>query len=117
LDGVFNTAITTSALCLNEAKTQLPSYLNLLLRDELIAWCSQQEIPLPAVQAKDIKDKTATNTTAILQKIQNVAPPLTPSDNKKGPAVPINKKVSDLILAATSPTNLCQMEPTWHPWF
>eukprot|EP01102_Stenamoeba_stenopodia_P009572 TRINITY_DN2839_c0_g1_i2.p1 TRINITY_DN2839_c0_g1~~TRINITY_DN2839_c0_g1_i2.p1 ORF type:complete len:406 (+),score=107.21 TRINITY_DN2839_c0_g1_i2:627-1844(+) len=117
LDGVFNTVITTSALCLNEAKTQLPSYLHLLLRDELIAWCTQQETPLPAVQAKDIKDKTATNTTAILQKIQNVAPPLTPSDNKKAPAVPINKKVSDLILAATSPTNLCQMDPTWHPWF
>eukprot|EP00955_Chlamydomonas_euryale_P024972 262951-Chlamydomonas_euryale.AAC.2 len=62
-----------------------------------------------------LKALVIVNVRKTLERVRGVAPDVPKEDTL--PTAPVAAGVLDLIEAATHPSNLCRMEPTWHPWF
>ncbi|XP_078376381.1 transformation/transcription domain-associated protein-like isoform X4 [Oculina patagonica] len=114
VNGVMSAAIVSAARCLAEPQFSVQSVLRAVLRDEMIAWHKKKQdethtLPLsnPPTDMDSELLITLVNgaVTAITTRLQNLA------QYEGG-----ETKVTTLIAAATSPDNLCRMDPAWHPW-
>ncbi|XP_068742186.1 transformation/transcription domain-associated protein-like isoform X1 [Montipora capricornis] len=114
VNGVMTAAIVSAARCLAEPHFSVQSILRAVLRDEMIAWHKKKQdethsLPLsnpPTDMDSELLIKLVKGAvTAIMTRLQNLA------QYEGG-----ETKVTTLIAAATSPDNLCRMDPAWHPW-
>jgi len=114
VNGVMTAAIVSAARCLAEPQFSVQSILKAVLRDEMIAWHKKKQdethsLPLsnpPTDMDSELLISLVNGAvTAIMTRLQNLA------QYEGG-----ETKVTTLIAAATSPDNLCRMDPAWHPW-
>lgn len=114
VNGVMTAAMVSAARCLAEPHFSVQSILKAVLRDEIIAWHKKEQdeahtFPLsnPPTDMDSELLITLVNAAvkAITTRLQNLA------QYEGG-----ETKVTTLIAAATSPDNLCRMDPAWHPW-
>lgn len=114
VNGVMSAAIVSAARCLAEPHFSVQSVLRAVLRDEMIAWHKKKQdethsLPLsnpPTDMESELLIALVNGAvTAIMTRLQNLA------QYEGG-----ETKVTTLIAAATSPDNLCRMDPAWHPW-
>jgi phosphatidylinositol kinase/protein kinase (PI-3 family) len=89
----------------------LENYLNLYFRDELVEWVRHEILREKEPYVHQLAQH---NCELTMKKLQNVAPPLQPSHPLT--LVPVNSKITQLIEAAQSKSNLARMDPTWFPW-
>ncbi|XP_074624680.1 transformation/transcription domain-associated protein-like isoform X2 [Acropora palmata] len=114
VNGVMTAAIVSAARCLAEPHFGVQSILRAVLRDEMIAWHKKKQdethsLPLsnpPTDMDSELLIRLVKGAvSAIMTRLQNLA------QYEGG-----ETKVTTLIAAATSPDNLCRMDPAWHPW-
>ncbi|KAL6045043.1 putative transformation/transcription domain-associated protein [Balamuthia mandrillaris] len=137
-EGPYNGVMTAVATCLQDSKRQLQNHLHIFMRDELSAWSKMMMIRLLSSssvssssssssmsyveeqqqRAEALRERVEANTAAVLQRIDYIAPSRKDREKEYPPgASPINEKISQLIKDATSPHNLCRMDPAWLPSF
>lgn len=106
--------MVSAARCLAEPHFSIQSILKAVLRDEIIAWHKKEQdenhafsLSNPPTDMDSELLITLVNAAvnAITTRLQNLA------QYEGG-----ETKVTTLIAAATSPDNLCRMDPAWHPW-
>lgn len=114
VNGVMTAAMVSAARCLAEPHFSIQSILKAVLRDEIIAWHKKEQdenhafsLSNPPTDMDSELLITLVNAAvnAITTRLQNLA------QYEGG-----ETKVTTLIAAATSPDNLCRMDPAWHPW-
>jgi transformation/transcription domain-associated protein len=109
IEGSFIPSMVAASMCFAEAKEQLHNFLNLhTYNNHIMTWWN------------DVKTQESTLSLVLEQvnhmmtRVHSLTPPLQP--DKKLYVLPMYKKVSDLVSAATNPQNLCQMDAVWQPW-
>jgi transformation/transcription domain-associated protein len=103
-EGPLNAAMTALARCLAQPQAQehLRGFLLLYMRDELAG--------------KFSKDTAAANVVMLMQRLVHLGF-FAHGDKQQQQAEDVNKKVCQLLEAATDPNNLAAMDPTWLPPF
>eukprot|EP00958_Prasinococcus_capsulatus_P028070 scaffold6247_cov416-Prasinococcus_capsulatus_cf.AAC.16 len=92
----------------------------MFFRDELLSWSwrrqphSMNAMPPSIVE---LKKKVDGNVQEVMHRAHAVAPEPYPLDAGQMNLGSVQQTACDLVTAATSPERLCQMDPTWHPWF
>merc|ERR1719470_610729 len=99
------------ARCLVQPQFSINSYFKAILKDEMIGWNKKHhdEQNHTSNQSDVDNDALITMVTkasdAVTTRLQNLAI----FENGES-------KVTTLISAASSPDNICRMDPAWHPW-
>ncbi|KAL5286355.1 trrap family protein [Megaselia abdita] len=120
ISGTFSASVVATARCLVQPNFKLPSILQAILRDEIIAVHRKRfKDDKPNVDSNgDITDNTPkidmeniinvvnNNVAAIMSRLNSISY----FDNME------TNKIASLIQAATNPDFLCRMDPAWHPW-
>jgi phosphatidylinositol kinase/protein kinase (PI-3 family) len=79
VDGIFNSVMTATAMCLDQYQDQLKHHLAIFLRDDLIAWQSTDEAAMDQEEEdkqkdtenkKKLKSTVEANTADIIEKIK-----------------------------------------------
>ena len=130
VEGVYVAAFASAAGALagGREKQVLQSQLLLYFHDEVLNWGWRRALGDQVFQpsAEQLHGFAQRNVDTVLKHLDLVTPkaPSPGGGGGKGAAgAPPGKAkhcqqgVSDLVLAASSPKNLCRMDPTWHPWF
>lgn len=124
-DGTLIAAAVAAAMGLQQEKTYLPSLLALFLRDDILTFAQRRlnvkSIAGLTLQPHQIEAAILYNVTGALTRLEKVGPKdsVTPLTIGQGNAVQVanpQNGMRELVLAATSPTNLCKMDPAWMPW-
>lgn len=118
LEGVLVAALVAAGQALQATHSSLPSLLALFLRDDILAFAARRSgarsIAALAQNFKTAQLETCVdhNVSAAGERVAQLGP---------GPGVTAagnpQTGARALVEAATSPANLCRMEPTWQPWF
>lgn len=119
VEGVFMTTMVCAAMALTQNNSNLNACLNLFFRDELLAWASRREsrsyISSNMAHLHAIVDRNATEAIANIKNLCPVVPRNLAENNWELGIV--NRRVKELVEKATNKFNLCNMDPTWHPWY
>jgi len=112
-EGPLHGAMTSVSRCLAhpQAQEHLRGFMHLLMRDELATlWRDKMD-----TRPKSHNATAQANVAAWLQWLTHFQPPsLT---DKKQTSDDVHLKITQLLGAAVSPTNLAAMDPTWLPPF
>lgn len=127
VESVFSAVLSSSAACYARPQAILKPYLELFLREELVAWQSRPPLAVPPGQDKiskeQLQDAVATNVRTVLHRLDHLKHPADEGEAaSKGTAASetlttLCGKVTELIAAASDPEKLKDMPPAWHPWF
>jgi transformation/transcription domain-associated protein len=125
-EGTLIAAAVAAAQGLQQDRSHLPSLLALFLREDILAYAHRRlgvrsiaGLTLPPAQ---VENAIMYNVNQCLMRLEHVGPrasgPAPPGGQLLQPAPPANPQAGmrDLMVVATSPANLCMMEPTWCPW-
>ncbi|KDD71898.1 hypothetical protein H632_c4207p0 [Helicosporidium sp. ATCC 50920] len=118
MEGLVAAAGTAAAQALQEEDSPLGAMLSLFLRDDVLV-CATRRMGLRSVAAlmsslspAQLEVTVAKNARAALERLAQVGPASSVSVQGSPQA-----GFRQLLDVATSPANLCRMEPTWQPWF
>ena len=120
--GVFAHSILAATQAVSRNANVFENQLLLFVRDDLLSWHSAKTQPRPESEQRQLEkqlgDRIAANVRRVTERLQGLQPFITQRNESSSPEnVPqVNEKVYDLIEAATTGRNLCQMSPTWMPW-
>ncbi|XP_047320592.1 transformation/transcription domain-associated protein-like [Impatiens glandulifera] len=129
VDGLIVSAMCAAAQAAVSPKQiqHLWHHMAMFFRDELLSWSWRRSPGMPLAPAiggnginpSDFKLKVTTNVEQVISRINGISPQYFYEEEENGVAEPqtVQKGVADLVDAALCPTNLCMMDPTWHPWF
>lgn len=116
VEGTFIAAFTSTAEACLQAKGGFDSFLHLFLRDEIMAWAQRRTM----VQDFDLSEKAlnqivSDSAEGIWKRVKISLPQ---AENCSEDSIEQwQEKVIELVQMATDSSKLCQMDPTWHPWF
>ena len=114
IEGPFISTMLALSRVLSDPSLQFEDFLGIFLRDESISWVGLQRQPSQGALADStMKERIAQNANVVMKKIQSLS---TPREGEPESA-PADQRLLELIAAATNPQQLCQMDPTWQPWF
>lgn len=117
LSGHFVPSMANIAGAVREHKHDLSSVLRLLARDDLIAFYTRS-MPKSDIKTqemeKQLADRVVKNAATIFSRISECAPRSNIRDQDE--SHPIDKRVRDLIEAARSADNVCQMPSSYQGW-
>jgi len=111
VSGIILHCMIALARCLVQPQFSINSYFKAILKDEMIGWNKKHhdEQNHTSNQSDVDNDALITMVTkasdAVTTRLQNLAI----FENGES-------KVTTLISAASSPDNICRMDPAWHPW-
>jgi len=100
----------------------LESQFLAVMRDELMSWSSTKDgakqlsasgaamAPPRGVEGDAFETRLIESVKRVMTRATN---PVSTDDDSD----PIVQKIEDLVHLAESPSLLCQMDPSWHPWF
>lgn len=106
LEGVLAVYVLCIAQALADPDLDLETYLTLFVRDEVIAWFGQQEVP----QGKPFRDIVKANVDYIIKRVMLMA------HISLGPTV-ATQNVLELISQAVNPRNLAAADTLWMAYF
>ena len=133
IEAHFGSSLMAIGRTLAEPEFALSDLIAIFLRDEVISWLSVQRHVGPEVPPEvPLRDRVRVNVEHVNSRVRNFACLQPPSDKVRranemhesfadfaqfGTAPqPVNQQIVRLVSAATNPQQLCQMDPTWHPW-
>ena len=101
-------------------KGDLRAHLAMFFRDELISWSWRRQphsanVMPPSIM--ELKKKVDGNVQDVMHRAHAVAPIKQFQDNNQMVMSSAQQAACDLVAVASNPDKLCQMDPTWHPWF
>jgi transformation/transcription domain-associated protein len=119
IDGVFATTMITTAQALYSRYDIIQPYLNLVLRDDLLSWHASKtpvrsEFEQRLIE-KQLTDRMHKNVSRVLQRLEEMCPKRNLVD-VKGCALPVDRRVHDLIRIAQREEKLSSMNATWMAW-
>ena len=92
--------------------------LRLLMRDDIVAWycksMAKSDSKLQELE-KQLADRVTKNVSYLQARFSECAPKKTDAENK-GVNSPIDKKVRDLIAAASDPGKICMLPTNYQGW-
>jgi transformation/transcription domain-associated protein len=115
VDGVFIPSFASASAALNTCKDELTSTLQLLLRDDIVAWyvskSAQREGSRSTLELEQqLTDRVAKNVAFIQERIEECTP------NNEDEESPLDVGTKRLVAIATSETNLASMPATFCSW-
>ncbi|XP_065334181.1 transformation/transcription domain-associated protein isoform X2 [Cloeon dipterum] len=134
INGPLTASMVAAARCLAQPSYKIINILRAILRDEMISWHKKSQMqkkpdertiqdnnmppPLDGEQLVATVSKAANDICKRLNLLANLE---TPQPSATGEALPhvdklLSERVGQIISAASSPLNLCRMDPAWHPW-
>eukprot|EP00026_Physarum_polycephalum_P000015 Phypoly_transcript_00015.p1 GENE.Phypoly_transcript_00015~~Phypoly_transcript_00015.p1 ORF type:complete len:3639 (+),score=586.09 Phypoly_transcript_00015:159-11075(+) len=109
VEGTFIPSMVAASMCFAEAKEQVHNFLNLhAYNNHIMTWWNENKSQEPTLSL------VLEQVGHMMNRVNALTPPIQP--DKKLYVVPIYKKVSELVTAATNPQNLAQMDAVWQPW-
>ena len=125
VEGVYVAAFASAAGALADGRQQqiLQSQLLLYFHDEVLNWGWRRALGDQVFQpTSEVLHSFAQRNVDTVLKHLDLVTPRPPQGGPGEAGKPRTEKhcqqgVCDLVLVASSPKNLCRMDPTWHPWF
>ncbi|XP_033220023.1 transformation/transcription domain-associated protein-like [Belonocnema kinseyi] len=108
--GPLTASAIATARCLVQPSYQIEATLRAILRDEIVDDRSKKFRIENAVKPEvEKRQKVITNVTSAVASVSKRLNSLAYFDGN-------DSRVKNLFATSTNPDNLCQMDPTWHPW-
>jgi len=121
VEGVFVGCMAVAAAALSSAPgappSPLPDAVSLYLREDGAAYAARRSgggRPPPPPTDPAFRAAVAQNAAEAVARVRGAAPANPGEATADGS---VQRGAAALVDAATSPRNLCRMDPSWHPWF
>lgn len=118
LNGRFITSFSTAAVSVKDCKDEMDPILRILMRDDIVAWycksMAKSDTKLQELE-KQLADRVSKNVSYIQARFSECAPKKD-KESEKLKNGPIDKKVRELVAAATDPEKLCMMPTSYQAW-
>ncbi|ODV87142.1 hypothetical protein CANARDRAFT_26566 [[Candida] arabinofermentans NRRL YB-2248] len=109
LEGILSMHIMIIAQCLADPEYEIEHYLSLFVRDEMIAWFTQQH--RPSAQDPHLREIVRVNVDFVIKRVMQLAHMDT---NSQGVA---SQFILNLIAHAVNPRNLASTDTLWMAYF
>jgi len=121
-EGALIAAGVAAAQGLQQERNSFPSLLSLFFRDDMLSFAqrrlNRRAIAAVALDHAKFEAVLLSNTNQCCARLERVGPrsSVTPPTNQQGQLVNPQAGMRELVGIATSPANLCKMDPNWQPW-
>lgn len=119
LEGRFITSFSAVAESVKSCKDEMDPILRLLMRDDIVAWycksMAKSDAKLQELE-KQLTDRVSKNVSHLQARFSECAPNRDNRERDQAQEGPVDRKVRDLISAATDPGKLCTMPTSYQAW-
>lgn len=124
IQGIFVRCIAMIAGAVKEHKEEFDPILRLLMRDDILAWYSKSLAKTDSKTQeleKQLVERVSKNVNTLQSRFAECAPKSSSIhdsylSSKNGTCIPLDKRVNELLEAATDPQNLCMTRISYQGW-
>ena len=122
IQGIFVRTMAMIAGAVREHKEEFDPILRLLMRDDILAWYSKSLAKTDSKTQeleKQLIERVSKNVYTLQSRFSECSPKASQESHvgsKSGSASPLDKRVNELLEAATSRENLCMTRISYQGW-
>ena len=118
IQGIFIRSMAMISGAVKQHKEEFDPILRLLMRDDILSWYTKSQAKTDS-KTQELERQLIERVSKNVYTIQSRIAECTPSSKTSGDlrsSLPLDKRVEDLLKAATDPNKLCMMPASYHPW-
>ena len=119
IQGIFVRTMAMVAGAVKQHKEEFDPILRLLMRDDILAWYSKSLAKTDSKTQeleKQLIERVSKNVYTLQSRFSECSPKNTDAGSKDGTSPPLDKRVNELLEAATDPENLCMTRISYQGW-
>ena len=115
IKGIFVRTMAMIAGAVTEHKEEFDPILRLLMRDDILAWYSKSLAKTDS-KTQELEKQLIERVSKNVYTLQSRFSECSPKVAKNGESSPLDKRVNELLGAATDPKNLCMTRISYQGW-
>jgi len=118
VEGVFTASLMVIARALVDQDLQLPELLNIFMREEVLSFqavSAARQQPGFQLSEQLLANQVQHNVDLVMGRLNTLAC-VQPPEKIGMTHYPVFQPIVNVLNNATNSQQLCQMDPTWHPW-